>query len=105
MFAHYYLRVLKTGMRIDQTDQIGANTRWGSPENRNQDRSQCKPLHRRNSDLLADSAACICLYPPPPPRKNQSSTMSFWAASHTTYSIIGISLSNDICLQGEGEGE
>ncbi len=46
--------------------------------------------------------AFVCI--PPPPRKNQTSAMSFSAASHTTYSIIGISLSRDICLQEEGEG-
>ncbi len=40
-------------------------THSSHPENRNQDRSQCKPLRRRNSDLLTDSAAYICLYPPP----------------------------------------
>ncbi len=51
-------------------------------KNRNQDRSQCKPLCRRNSNLLTDSAAYICLYPPPQE----------------------ISLSRDICLQGEGRG-
>ncbi len=70
-------------------------------ENRNKDRSQCKPLRCRNSDLLTDSTACICLYPPPP-RKNHTSAMSFSAASHTTYSIIGISLPRNICLQGGG---
>jgi hypothetical protein len=72
-------------------------------ENRNHDRSQCKPLHHRNSNLLMDSAACSCLCPPQ--RKNYSSAMSFSTASHTTYSILGISLSCAICLQGDWEGE
>jgi hypothetical protein len=41
------------------------------PENKNQDRSQCKPLRRRNNDLLTDSVA-ISIFPltlPPPPQQ------------------------------------
>ncbi len=67
---------------------------------------QCKPLNRRNSIATywwIPRHAFVCT--PPPPRKNHTSTLSFSAASHTTYSLIGISLSRDICLQGEGEWE
>ncbi len=46
--------------------------------------------------------AFVCI--PSPPRKNHTSAMSFSAASHTTYSIIGISLSCIICLQGRVRG-
>jgi hypothetical protein len=37
-------------------------TPWQPPENRNQDRSQSKPLRRRNSDLLTDSVAISIQY-------------------------------------------
>ncbi len=41
-------------------------------ENRNQDRNQCKPLRRRNSDLLTDSVAISIQYftPTNPPPEN-----------------------------------
>ncbi len=51
-------------------------------ENRNQDRSQCKPLRRRNRPI--DGFRGMHLSVSPPPQE--------------------ISLSPDICLQGEGEG-
>ncbi len=40
----------------------GVFLRESPPENRNQDRSQCKPLRRRNSDLLTDSTAISIQY-------------------------------------------
>jgi hypothetical protein len=62
--------VRKSGAHVSlKMERSGAEEQgfggW-SPRIGMQDRSQCKPLHRRKSDLMKDSAAFVSFLVPPP---------------------------------------